>query len=356
MSKRRRDDSPTCASDGTVQFAECEDRKELVRMVSCWLQDMVRYYDSLEWTIGANGLQRTNVFPVSAFHGRPLSSSIERFIHTICSGAKLDDSVIIVAAVYMSRIIEKAGGELPVSSCTVHRLLLLALTVGAKFVLDHPRSNKVMASFADLPISKFNQLEVRFLCAIQYNLAVSPADIEIAKNALCCTPLSCDAGECKRIKTEVYDKCNESSSASGSEGLAAYNNLSESDGEECNNYKQLAVAEEETAKCKTITSDVPLRDLAANNYTADTNECSKTHTEHCVVSAEPFAASPKWSQVPSPGGSTASTQVPLRSDLICADTKTSAMNGTPCSMLPQPTKLSTPERRGKYALVAIAAE
>merc|ERR1712167_145473 len=96
---------------------------------------------------------------------------------------RLDENVFLVAAVYICRIIEKAPG-LPISSCTVHRLLLQAITVGAKFTLDHPRSNKSMASFADFPVSKFNQLEVKFLCAIKYDLAVTPSDIAIAEGAL----------------------------------------------------------------------------------------------------------------------------------------------------------------------------
>ena len=41
----------------------------------------------------------------------------------IASLAKLEESVFLVAAVYICRIIEKAPG-LPISSCTVHRLLL----------------------------------------------------------------------------------------------------------------------------------------------------------------------------------------------------------------------------------------
>merc|ERR1711939_279135 len=185
----------------------------VVRAVSHWLQDMVRYYDSLEWTVTPSGLVRTNAFPVSVFHGRPLSASIEDFIRKICTCAKLDESVVLVAAVYLSRIVEKAEGELPISSCTVHRLLLQAMTVGAKFTLDHPRSNKSMASFADIPVSKFNQLEVKFLCAIQYDLAVTPADIAIAEGALQMTT----AHTRKKVKVDVLqdNSNNQSSSASG---------------------------------------------------------------------------------------------------------------------------------------------
>merc|ERR1711988_1707886 len=213
MTKRRHEShlAPALGEHGDTEG----EGRGLIRAVSCWLQDMARYYDSLEWTVTSRGLQRTEAFPVSAFHGRPLSSSIEDFVKRICTCADLDETVVLVAAVYLSRVIEKAGGKLPVSSCTVHRLILQAITLASKFMLDHPRSNKVMASFADLAIGKFNELEVKFLCAIQYELAVSPADMELAADALQIVRVPCDDETCviKKRKVEVLQDHSNKSSA-----------------------------------------------------------------------------------------------------------------------------------------------
>lgn len=179
-----------------------EGSRDVISAISSWLEEMVRHYDSREWTMTSDGLKRTEEFAVSGFHGRPLSASIEGFLRRISSLARLDENVFLVAAVYICRIIEKAPG-LPISSCTVHRLLLQAVVVGAKFSLDHPRSNKMMASFADVPLKKFNQLEVKFLCLIQYDLAVSPNDIAMARAALGMldeVPLVEETVSCKRIK------------------------------------------------------------------------------------------------------------------------------------------------------------
>jgi len=171
------------ASNSKSMAACGGDSPNVISAIASWLEEMVRHYDSREWTATADGLKRTKEFAVSGFHGRPLSASIEGFLRRIASLAKLEESVFLVAAVYICRIIEKAPG-LPISSCTVHRLLLQAIAVGAKFSLDHPRSNKLMASFADVPLKKFNQLEVKFLCLIQYDLNVAPNDLEMAKTAL----------------------------------------------------------------------------------------------------------------------------------------------------------------------------
>jgi hypothetical protein len=305
---------------------------------------MVQYHDSLEWSISESGLKRTSVFPVSVFHGRPLAYSIESYILKICSSAKLDDSVVIVAAVYLSRIIEKVGGELPVSSCTVHRLLLAALTIAAKFVLDHPRSNKVMAACADLPISKFNQLEVRFLCAIQYELAVSPADIAIAKDAL---PSCDDAPVCKKFKADVFhDNSNQSSSV---RGVAACNNSTESDGVENNNYNDLGGQQEEVS-----TTQNPRGVLSMEKEVA-----TKNYMNEAADGVNGLAASPEWSEASGyASGCEASgfSSAPLDGiQNVCDEPKGSYTSVLP--PIPESTKMSTPERRGNYsmALVAIAS-
>jgi len=346
MTKRRLESDlvPALACD-VPNFAQKEMAGKggvcLVRAVSQWLQDMVRYYDSLEWIITPSGLRRTDAFPVSAFHGRPLSASIEDFIRKICTCAKLDDSVVLVAAVYLSRIVEKAQGELPISSCTVHRLLLQAMTIGAKFTLDHPRSNKSMASFADIPVAKFNQLEVKFLCAIQYDLAVTPADIAIAEGALQIN--TAHEPVQKKMKMDVLrDNSNQSSKACGVAASNNYSKESEVDGilitdgmennssaEEATNNDNGGCGNSNEIPTMLAGEEMPTPDLHNNNSTA---------------------ASPDlWSdasQCPSAQLSPVGTAQPVHKG---TDTMLSGS-------MPEPTKMSTPERCGSYTLVATAAE
>merc|ERR1711998_74438 len=321
MTKRRHEShlAPALGEHGDTE--EEGEGRGIIQAVSCWLQDMARYYDSLEWTVTSSGLQRTEAFPVSAFHGRPLSSSIEDFVKRICTCADLDESVVLVAAVYLSRVLEKAGGKLPVSSCTVHRLLLQAMTISAKFVLDHPRSNKAMAALADIPVNKFNQLEVKFLCAIQYDLAVSPADMQIAKDAL-------------QLVAPVHKKrkvLNNSNSCSSVGGVAARNNSQCHDGVE-NTFEE----EEEVTNNYSATLEGAESILGAHELPTavmDSMAMESTSTTH----------SPEWSR--SSGCTTDAPQI---------DSKL-----LPVVPMAQPTtQMSTPERRDTYsmALVATAAE
>jgi len=344
MAKRRleSDLDPALACGATYKYATRDGQGDLVRAVAGWLQDMVRHYDAQEWTISAEGLRRTGAFPVSAFHGRPLSWSIEDFICRICTGAKLDDTVVLVAAVYLSRVIEKAGGKLPVSSCTVHRLILQAITLASKFMLDHPRSNKVMASFADLAIGKFNELEVKFLCAIQYELAVSPADMELAADALQIVRVPCDDETCviKKQKVEVLQDHSNKSSVVG--GVAARNNSEDQEGVKMENTSQ--------------------EEGAANNYNHNKVGVIKptgpASAQACVEASNNYlelvqqsAVCTKTAQV---GYYTSSDDANAHISVI----KASDIKNADCSMStpPQPTKMSTPDRRGSYTLIATAAE
>jgi hypothetical protein len=303
---------------------------------------MVRYFDSLEWSVTpSGGLVRTDAFPVSVFHGRPLSASIEDFIRKICHCAKLDESVVLVAAVYLSRVADKAEGKLPISSCTVHRLLLQAMTVGAKFTLDHPRSNKSMASFADIPVSKFNQLEVKFLCAIQYDLAVTPADIVIAEGTLqMTTHMPCDLPAHKKVKVDVLqDDSNQSSSVSGVAASNNSNEMEENSKEEhssaevaTNNYKvECCDSNENTISTAFIGEEMPTPDFPNNNSIAVSPDC--------------------WSQA---------SQCPAQVQAIDWNPFSNTASSKSTDMLPtdmhEPTKMSTPERLGSYTLVATAAE
>jgi len=290
MTKRRLDDiKPAAVGDGAPSCCTYPQTPGL-DLVCRWLHALVRHYDSLEWTIGSNGLQRTSNFPVTAFHGRPLPMSVEQFLIRFRTHAKFDDGVFLVAAVYLSRIIEGMAG-LPVSSCTVHRLLLAALTIGAKFVHDSPLPNKAMAMIAGIPLSQLNKLEIKFLCGIQYNLAVSPADISTATDALHAMEAdkSFSMAECTSVDNMVVKREEEVAMVGRSEEEVA----------------MVGCSEEEVAMVGRSEEEV-----ASNNY----------------------------------------------DDVDIKPLKRQRLAGESASTALCPAKLSTPERRGEYALVATAAE
>jgi len=310
MTKRQFDEL-TGACDAQPNHTDIGDVRgeDVILALSLWLDELVRHYDALEWTITGKGLERNPVFRVSAFHGRPMVSRIEDFIRRICLCAKLEDSVVLVAAVYLSRMIEKTGGTLPISSCTVHRLVIQALGTAAKFTLDGARSNKSMAALVDMPVQKYNQLEVKFLCQMQYDMAVSPEELRVAKEVLTCSNLPWAGEVCsKRVKVGPN---------APTESVESINGRAE---DATNNYRQ----GEAEPQCGLLRLPQPETE-ASNNY------------------QDLEAESPAWSQTATPFGNSSLQQAAASRIPHCAatDDRVTA-SSTESQLCKVPTRLTEP--------------
>ena len=260
----------------------------------------------------------------------------------ICALAQLEESVVLVAAVYLSRIMKNCP-ELPISSCTVHRLLLQAVAVGAKFSLDHPRSNKVMASFADLPPKKYNQCEVKFLCLIQYDLTVKPEDLEATKLML---GLMVKAPEEVNQSMPVYKKVKLGESACG---VTTYSTID----------AVMGTTEDESAVYSEESEVDAMSHLEENNnYPASDSDGVVTPTLSQCSNLDTMSVSPGWSGVSegettpdnnhSPVSNSVGNYPPVQGFLAKTETPQQSL---------EPNKMSTPERRAATSnLVAYAAE
>lgn len=196
-----------------------------------------------------------------------------------------------------------------------------------------------MASFADIPVSKFNQLEVKFLCAIQYDLAVAPSDIAVAEKALQMTTKQCSEPVQKKIKVVhvLQDNSNQSSSACG---VAASNNFKENE-DNSNPSSSAEVAALNNSKDMENSS----AEVASNNYGGgcDSNENAilKVDVGQDLSVLDLHINNDSNSPGASPDCWSSSTDT--------------APKGVLCSGMPD-QKMSTPERLGSYTLVATAAE
>jgi len=336
-------DVPNCTNQAAGE------RVGVIPSIAAWLAEKVRQFDALEWIATPDGLRRTGSYPVSAFHGRPLSASIQGFLHRICTLAQLEESVVLVAAVYLERIIKKCP-TLPISSCTVHRLLLQAVAIGAKFCLDQPRSNKVMASFADLAPKKYNQCEVKFLCLIQYDLTVKPDDLEQAKKMIGMVE--------QPVAVEVIQQY-----------LPVYKKAKL--GEHCGTTYStmvLGATEEESAVYSEDSEVDAMSHLEESNnysYSEGVRGLVTPTLSTCSSPAEDSAVSPQWSNQSSPAmgedspsNNSVSTTVPEQTQQQHAAVQGFlASKAEAAASSPEPNKMSMPERRAAFSnLVATAAE
>lgn len=98
-----------------------------------------------------------------------LAFSARRLMHY----APVSDEILVVTLVYVDKLISRAGGQLRLSSLSVHRLLLSCLLVAIKFYSDAFYSNAYLANVGGVPTRELNALERLILRALTFDLLVS---------------------------------------------------------------------------------------------------------------------------------------------------------------------------------------
>ncbi|AFZ81173.1 cyclin domain-containing protein [Theileria equi strain WA] len=106
-----------------------------------------------------------NAPPVSDYLAR-----IARYVH--CS-----NECFVLALVYIDRIV-KYHKDFTVSVVNIHRLLITAIMLAAKFSDDVYYSNSFYAQVGGIKVSEINVLEAQFLMLINYQLYVNATDYE----------------------------------------------------------------------------------------------------------------------------------------------------------------------------------
>ncbi|XP_027104053.1 cyclin-U4-1 [Coffea arabica] len=111
---------------------------------------------------------------ISAFHGltRP-TISIESYLERIFKYANCSPSCLIVAYIYLDRFSQKQP-LLPITSLSVHRLLITSVLVSAKFMDDTFYNNAFYAKVGGISAMEMNLLEIDFLFGLGFQLNVTP--------------------------------------------------------------------------------------------------------------------------------------------------------------------------------------
>ena len=107
------------------------------------------------------------------YKGPEVSSSVNilNFMLRIKRYSKCSDACFLVAMVYLDRIVNNGGFVL--STHNVHRVLLTAIMVAAKFHEDHFYNNALFAKLGDLTLSEMNCLEIELLQQLRFSLVVT---------------------------------------------------------------------------------------------------------------------------------------------------------------------------------------
>jgi len=98
--------------------------------------------------------------------------SIKDYMIRINKYGNFSNSVSVAAMIYIDRIIENHP-EIVLTSRTVHRLLIAAMLLAAKFNDDVHLGNSAFAQIGGIRTAELNRLEVSFLKLCEFSLVVS---------------------------------------------------------------------------------------------------------------------------------------------------------------------------------------
>jgi len=119
------------------------------------------------------------------FHSaRPPRLSICEYLARIRKYFVASDECYVLALVYIDRA-SKNDASMAVCELNVHRLLIVASMLAAKFNDDAYYSNSYYATVGGISLKELNALEARFLKIMNWKLLVSPKDYELYHSLVC---------------------------------------------------------------------------------------------------------------------------------------------------------------------------
>lgn len=122
---------------------------------------------------------------VARFHSsRAPPISIQDYIKRLRKYFVCSSECFVVALVYIDRV-GKNNDSMAVCDVTVHRLLMIALMIAAKFHDDKYYNNSYYAKVGGLTLREANILEAVMLKELKWKLVVSPEEYQLYHGLVC---------------------------------------------------------------------------------------------------------------------------------------------------------------------------
>jgi hypothetical protein len=96
--------------------------------------------------------------------------SILDYLQRLKKYFKCDDIFFICAIIYLDKYIEMVNKEYD-----IYKFILLYLTIAVKYWNDDFYKNTLYSKIGGIPLNEFNNLEVKLLFSIQFDLDIKPA-------------------------------------------------------------------------------------------------------------------------------------------------------------------------------------
>ncbi|KAI7854202.1 cyclin-domain-containing protein [Circinella umbellata] len=129
--------------------------------------------DMLGRLISHNDLIPLTPNNLTRFHSRtPPNISLNDYLRRIVKYASVEKACLLVLLIYIDRVCE-LHPQFTISSLTVHRFLITAVTVSSKSLCDSYCTNSHYAKVGGISTQELNALELEFLRLINWNLSSS---------------------------------------------------------------------------------------------------------------------------------------------------------------------------------------
>ncbi|KAF9161736.1 hypothetical protein DFQ27_002055 [Actinomortierella ambigua] len=150
------------------EFFHLVDMRHLTVMIADMLCRLTAHNDQIPLT-SAN---------LTRFHSRaPPDISVYEYLRRIVKYTSLERACLLMILIYIDRVCERVR-TFTISSLTVHRFIITAVTLAAKAVCDSYCTNTHYAKVGGLSTQELNSLEVAFLELIDWRVAVEGAVLQ----------------------------------------------------------------------------------------------------------------------------------------------------------------------------------
>ena len=122
------------------------------------------------------------------FHAKTIPSvSVESYLNRIVKFAPCDPECLLAIIIYLQKLAGKYGlkslkvyddTNLVVNSFNIHRLIITSFTIAVKFLSDTFYTNSHFAKVGGIHVQELNRLELELLLLLDFNLIISPLDME----------------------------------------------------------------------------------------------------------------------------------------------------------------------------------
>jgi len=139
--------------------------KAVVTVLAAVLERLVKSNES-----NPNGNKKTEVTKYHALKAPGIT--IQQYLYRIHKYTLVSTESFVLALIYIDRLIQRNNFVL--SELNVHRVVITAVLIAAKFFDDHYYNNQYFSRVGGVLLSEMNSLEVDFLFRVNFSLHVKP--------------------------------------------------------------------------------------------------------------------------------------------------------------------------------------